>query len=459
MAVRIRSLPGRYSAPEPIAIGGMGEIYRATDTMLDRVVAVKVLADRLAGDEAVRARFTREALAVARLSDTPHVVRIYDVGEWEGRPFIVMEYLPGGSLEDVLRREGAQPPRQVLDWLEQAASALDAAHCEGIVHRDVKPANLLRDARGQVTVVDFGIASAAGFERLTLTGTVIGTAAYLSPEQAQGRKATSASDEYALGVVAFELLVGRRPFEADSVTAEAAAHVTGKVPSACALNPDLPCDLDTVFVRALAKDPAARYQDCSSFVAALRTSFERAERPTAVISAAKSPPGGVRRGRPRRFRWLLVLLALAAAGGAMTAALLSGKHGRTLPPQRSGLSVTTVTRPGTTIVRTVTAPAAAASPTSTTASGATDPHQLNDQAWSLMQHGNYEAALPLLELAVQDLQNATTDIYAAYANYNLGVTLVHLGQCSEALPHLEAAQQLEPNRPEVRNAIQAAKRC
>ena len=168
-----------------------------------------MLADRYAADVGIRERFKREALAAARLSGEPGAITIFDVGEWEGRPFIVMEYLAGGSLEDRLRRDGAQPPARALAWLEQAAAALDAAHRHGIVHRDVKPANLLLNERGELRVADFGIASAAGMDSMTLTGTVLGTAGYLSPEQAQGERATPASDLYALAVVAYELLERR----------------------------------------------------------------------------------------------------------------------------------------------------------------------------------------------------------------------------------------------------------
>ena len=223
MAVTTNILPPRYREPERIGYGGMGDIYRATDSLLGREVAIKVLAERYAEDEPVRERFTREALAAARLSGEPNIVTIFDVGEHDSRPYIVMEYLRGGSLDDVLRQEGVQAPQRVFAWLEQAGRALDAAHARGVVHRDVKPANLLLDGQGNLHVADFGIASAAGMDSLTMTGTVLGTAGYLSPEQAQGGRATPASDRYALGVVAFELLTGSRPFEADSPTAEAAA--------------------------------------------------------------------------------------------------------------------------------------------------------------------------------------------------------------------------------------------
>src|SRR5205085_2726462 len=215
----------RYRDPERVGHGGMGEIFCAVDESLGRAVAIKVLSERFAQDQAIRRRFTREALAAARLSGEPNTVTIFDVGEWNERPFIVMEHLPGGTLDDRITREGPQPVDRVLRWLEQTAAALDHAHARGVVHRDVKPGNLLLDRDGNVHVADFGTASAAGLDSLTLTGTVLGTAGYLSPEQARGDRATPASDHYALAVVAFELLTGKRPFEADSPTAEAAAHV------------------------------------------------------------------------------------------------------------------------------------------------------------------------------------------------------------------------------------------
>jgi serine/threonine-protein kinase len=169
----------------------MGEIYRATDSTLGRAVAVKLLAERYSRDDAIRQRFTREALAAARLSGEPHIVTIFDVGEQADRPFIVMEYLSGGSLEERIRATGAQEPGQALEWLEQAASALDAAHRRGVVHRDVTPAPLLLARDANVHVADFGIASAAGMESLTMTGRV-GTAGYLSPGQARATRTPQA---------------------------------------------------------------------------------------------------------------------------------------------------------------------------------------------------------------------------------------------------------------------------
>src|SRR6478752_10248553 len=218
MPVPTNTLPPRYRDPVHIGSGGMGEIFRATDQELGRDVAVKLLAERYAQDDGLRQRFKREALAAARLSGNPNIVTIFDVDEHRGRPMIVMEHLTGGSLAERVSGRKPCPAPQVLDWLEEAAAALDAAHDAGIVHRDVKPGNLLLDERGHVKVADFGIASAAGLDSFTQTGTILGTAGYLSPEQARGEQSGPASDRYGLAVVAWELLTGRRPFAADSPT-------------------------------------------------------------------------------------------------------------------------------------------------------------------------------------------------------------------------------------------------
>ncbi len=282
-------LPPRYTGVKRIASGGMGDVYSATDTTLDRDVAVKLLGRAYAADGALRGRFTREALAAARLSGDRSIVTIYDVGEWDERPYIVMQYLDGGSLEEFLQRHGRATPARALTWLEQAAHALDHAHAAGIVHRDVKPANLLLDANDNVHVADFGIASAAGLSSLTSAGTVLGTAGYLAPEQAQGEKATPASDRYALGVVAFELLTGKRPYESESPTAEMAAHVNEPVPS-ISTGRDLPPALDAVFARALAKRPNDRYPSAAELVADLRDAFTADAARTRPLAPVVLPP-------------------------------------------------------------------------------------------------------------------------------------------------------------------------
>jgi serine/threonine-protein kinase len=411
-------------------------------------VVVKALADRYAADESIRQRFKREALAAARLSGEPGAITIFDVGDSKGRPFIVMEYLAGGSLEERLRREGAQPTTRVVAWLEQAAAALDAAHRHGVVHRDVKPANLLLDDRGEVRVADFGIASAAGMDSMTLTGTVLGTAGYLSPEQAQGERAGPASDIYALAVVAYELLSGHRPFESDSTTAEAAAHVNAPVPSIAARCHDLPAEIDRVFQRALAKDPRLRHGSAQEFVADLRDALRRSAGTTVAFTPARrrapSLPG---------FLVPLALLLGAAAIGAIVAVVLTSGG--------SSPSVVTRTVAGpagtTTITHTTTAPAPPPPPPAAVSGNG---HTLNDQGYSRIQSGNYAAAVPLLLGAVQQLQGTgPADPYEAYANYNLGYALYRLGRCSEAIPYLKRAQHLEPGRPEPRSIRQRAQHC
>ena len=489
MPVETDILPERYRSPQRIGRGGMGDIYRATDTTLGRAVAIKILAERFAEDEAVRERFTREALAAARLSGERNIVTIYDVGQYHERPYIVMEYLGGGSLDDVLRTSGAQPPERAFAWLEEAAHALDAAHKEGVVHRDVKPANLLLDREGTVHVADFGVASAAGMDSLTATGTVLGTAGYLSPEQARGDRATPASDRYALAVVAFELLTGKRPFEADSPTAEATAHVHASVPSLCDRNGALPCELDSVFERALAKDPARRYASCGEFVAALRAALADAAGATSelrpVAAAPTAPtrriewnrpdtrPVAVRTRPPARRRGggslpaVVALLVLAAIGGALAAYFLTRNTGTT-PSAAPQPSVVTKTVKGndvtTTIVSTTlpaaSTPATSAASTPNAAPSSLSGHALNDAAFTRMRGGDYAGALPLLRQAVQKLRGrGPGDPYEAYANYNLGYSLLQLGRCSDAIPYLQRADKLEPWRSEPRDALKRAQSC
>ena len=424
-------LPPRYRDPELLARGGMAEVYRATDEELGREVAVKVLSDRFAEDESLRLRFSREALAAARLSGDPHIVTIFDVVEHGGRPMIVMELLPGGSLEQRLTRGVPCAPRQVLDWLDDAAAAIDSAHAAGIVHRDVKPGNLLLDERGRVKVADFGIASAAGLDSFTQTGTILGTAGYLSPEQARGERSTPASDRYGLAIVAWELFTGRRPFEAQTPAAEAAAHVQAPVPSISTANRDLPRAFDPIFARALAKDPGTRYPTSAEFVGELHRALEDDAGSTWVVPASSVATDAPRRSIPPAL--IVAVIALALAG--IAAAVIATRHDGT--PK---VLVRTVTRPGTTVERTVTT--APATPPSV--NGAT----LNNQGFAKMQAGDYNGALPLLEQAVTALQG-TGSLDEAYADYNLAYTRFALGSCDGVLDLLDRSEQLQGHRKEI----------
>jgi serine/threonine-protein kinase len=302
---------------------------------------------------------------------------------------------------------------------------------------------------GEVKVMDFGIARATtSGDTLTQTATVLGTASYISPEQAKGERATPASDLYALGVVAFELLTGRRPFEADSVAAEAAAHVTGEIPSVCDVDPDAPCELDPVFERALAKDPARRFPSGAELVAALRQSLEHAAGPTRIV-----PPRHV---TGRRMPWLLPLGGLLLVAGVIGAIVATRGGGKSAGP--GPLRVTTivkrVTAPSQTVVSTV---VTTAPPPTTTAVGG-DPVDENNRAWALMQQGNYNDALPLLQDAQQQL-NGQGSLAEAYTDYNLGYTLMQLGQCSEAIPYLDRSKHLQHGRHEVEDALKQARKC
>ena len=428
-------LPARYREPELLARGGMAEVYRATDEELGRDVAVKVLSDRYAQDESLRRRFSHEALAAARLSGDPHIVTIFDVVEHGGRPMIVMELLPGGSLEQRLTRGVPCSPRQVLDWLDDAAAAIDEAHAVGIVHRDLKPGNLLLDERGRVKVADFGIASAAGLDSFTQTGTILGTAGYLSPEQARGERAGPASDRYGLAVVAWELFTGRRPFEAQTPAAEAAAHVQAPVPPISSANRDLPHAFDPIFARALAKDPEARFPTAAEFVGELHRALEDDAGSTWVVPGGAVPPPRRRRSVPVA----LVVGAIAVALAGIAAAVIATRDGG-----GSKVLVRTVTRPGTTVERTITTAPQTSQPSPPSTNGAA----LNNAGFAKMQAGDYNGALPLLEQAVNALQG-TGSLDEAYADYNLADTRFALGSCDGVLDLLDRSQQIQGHRKEI----------
>ncbi len=298
---------GRYQIIRPLGSGGMADVYLARDTSLGREVAIKI--PQLAGASSqMLARFKIEAKAVARL-EHPAIAPLYEYGNHGGRPFLVMRYLPGGSLADRIGRRVATPS-EAIAVIDNIAAALDYAHAHGIVHRDVKPGNILFDETGAAWLTDFGIArvaNPAGGKSLTQTGLIIGTVAYMSPEQALGRPLDGRSDIYSLGVVIFEMLTGDIPYNADSQLQQAMQHVNAPIPDIRARRPDLPPALQNVINRALAKDPAHRYPTGAALAADLRR-VAGGGRPSPFVGA---PVG--KKGTPA-WIWLIALVGLALAG-------------------------------------------------------------------------------------------------------------------------------------------------
>jgi len=295
-------LAARYRIGQPLGQGGMANVYLAHDEELDRPVALKILADNLAGDATFRDRFEREARLAARLSH-PNVVGVFDVGESEGRPFIVMEYVEGDTLAHELVRHGALPPARALELALQICSGLEAAHASGLVHRDVKPRNLLLRPDGVLKIADFGIARAAESTRLTEIGTILGTAAYLAPEQAEGLEATPAADLYSVGAVLYELLTGRVPYAATSLVELLAKQQAGR-PAPIA---GVPAALERAVVRCLEPDPAERPPSAGALAAELTA----AQSPTIPLERGTPGPPALHVGSQRRRWGVVVLLVLA----------------------------------------------------------------------------------------------------------------------------------------------------
>jgi serine/threonine-protein kinase len=277
----------RYSLRERIAVGGMGEVHLATDDRLGRLVAVKVLAAGFADSPDFVERFRREALTAAALSH-PNIAQVYDYGVDGDSHFIVMEYAEGQDLAQVIRQHGRLTPGDAVRVAEQVCAALGAAHRAGVVHRDVKPGNVIIRPDGTVKVTDFGIARALGQASLTDTGTVMGTAAYVAPEQARGEATTPSSDLYSLGILLFQMLTGSVPFDGDTPVAIAMRHLDEPVPLPSSRVADLPANLDEVVVRATAKSPADRYADADAMAAALVGHEMRADAATRALPAGEA---------------------------------------------------------------------------------------------------------------------------------------------------------------------------
>jgi eukaryotic-like serine/threonine-protein kinase len=355
-------IDSRYKVLTRIGTGGMADVFCAEDQQLGRKVALKLLHPRFAEDPEFVERFRREASAAAGLQH-PNVVGVYDRGEWDGTYYIAMEYLPGRTLKQLVQQEAPLDPLRAIDLTVQILKAARFAHRRGIVHRDLKPHNVLVDDEDRVKVTDFGIAR-AGASDMTETGSIMGTAQYLSPEQAQGQAVSPVSDLYAVGVILFELLTGHVPFDAESAVSVALKHVSEPPPPPSVFDPAVPPELETIVLWALNKDPAQRPQDADAFIHALEQAREvvaareapgqrtamfvaptvlaredpSATGPTAVAPlppVAEPPPPFPPPVPPRRRRrtpwwgWALIVLALLLAGLAVF--LLTRPHEVTVP--------------------------------------------------------------------------------------------------------------------------------
>jgi beta-lactam-binding protein with PASTA domain/tRNA A-37 threonylcarbamoyl transferase component Bud32 len=280
-------LIGRYRVEQELGRGGMAKVYRGQDTVLGRTVAIKILAPQFADDQDFVHRFRREAQAAARISNH-NLVSVFDTGSDDGVHFIVMEYVEGRTLADLIAGGGRIMPDRAIEIGIDVCHALEAAHAQGVIHRDIKPGNIMLDENGRVKVTDFGIARVTSTaDTIAQTAAVLGTASYLSPEQAQGQPVDGRSDLYSLGCVLFEMVTGRPPFLGDSPVAVASKHVLEQPTPPSRLNPDVSPDLDAVILRALAKNPANRYQTAEEF----REDLERVRRGQPVNATPLLPAG------------------------------------------------------------------------------------------------------------------------------------------------------------------------
>ena len=356
---------GRYVIERQIGSGGMADVYLATDQSLGRKVAIKILSDRYARDAAFVERFRREAAAAASLRH-PNIVTVYDRGEAMGTSYIAMEYLDGPTLKEEITRRAPLPEPEAINYATQALAALDAAHRQGVVHRDVKPHNMVLTDEGRLKVTDFGIARAANTQQMTEVGSIVGTAQYLSPEQARGLAVGPESDIYSMGVVLYEMLCGELPFTGESAVDIAMKQVSDTPPPLNRRNRLVSPAMEQVVMRALAKDPALRFASAKAMAEELarvsrgQSASADTQQATRVIAAGDAtrvigqaregatsvmrqppPPPPPERPAPRRSAWpwvlVLVLLALAAVAGYVVYSMLSGND-KTVPQSVIGQS-------------------------------------------------------------------------------------------------------------------------
>jgi tRNA A-37 threonylcarbamoyl transferase component Bud32 len=423
---RIGTEVGGYRIVEAIGKGGTSVVYRAEHVRLGRTAALKLLTPQL-GESDFRDRFLRESKLAASL-DHPNIVPVYDAGEADDVLYIAMACVDGSDLKALLVEEGRLPLRRALRIVSQIASALDAAHARGLVHRDVKPANILVGPNDRALLSDFGVVKELTSGGSTRTGSFVGTIEYCAPEQIEGRDVDPRADVYALACVFYECVVGTSPFHRSSDVAILNAHLHDPPPKLTRAAPDLPSDLEAVLSKALSKSPLDRYASCGEFVAAVRAASAE------------------RRVHHRRLALSLAVLTGAAAIGAAIAIAVfaAARHD---PAAR----VTTVTLK----------PRPAASPVAldTLVLKSTDGRTLNDAAFYLINAKEYARAVPFARRAVR--YTAPGTVTRGYATFNLGLSLLKVGECKQALPLLMHALNLESpeQRPFIRPRIKQAQTC
>ena len=421
---RIGTELGGYRIVEPLGSGGTSVVYRAEHVRLGRPAALKLLTPGF-GESDFRGRFLRESQLAASI-DHPSIVPVYDAGEQDGVLYIAMACVDGDDLKTLLAEEGRLDVRRTLRILGQIASALDAAHARGLVHRDVKPANVLVGEGDRAFLSDFGVVKELAGNGMTRTGSFIGTIEYCAPEQIEGQDVDGRADVYALACVLYECLTGETPFHRPSEVAVLNAHLHTPPPKLSRVAPDLPAALEPVISKALSKSPLDRYATCGELLAAAR-------------AAATERP--VRRLRFAASIALLLLAALVGAAIALGAVLAF----RETPRPRT---ITVVQKPPP-------------QPPSldTLLLQSKDGRTLNDAAYWLIRGGQYERAVPLAQKAVR--YTDTDNVVHGYATFNLGLSLLKTGRCKEALPYLRRALKIEApsQRHFIRPRITQATKC
>jgi predicted Ser/Thr protein kinase len=427
---RLDSEIAGYRVVELLGRGGMSVVYRAEHVRLGRAAALKLLGAPF-GAADHRERFLRESKLAASL-DHPSIVPVYDAGEEDGLLYIAMAYVEGSDLKTLLVKEGKLPLRRALRILGQIASALDAAHARGLVHRDVKPANILVGADDRAYLSDFGVVKELAAAGTTRTGSFVGTIEYSAPEQIEGKDVDARADVYALACVLYECVVGTPPFHRSSDVAVLNAHLHAPPPKLSKAAPDLPAALEPVLAKALSKSPLDRYASCGEFVALAR--------------AAAAPEPHVSRVRLALSVALLAVAALTGAAIAVSVDRLAFDNGGRAPAP-----------PITTTV--VAAPPPGPPPLDRLLLKSKDGRTLNDAAFALITAGEYDRALPFARKAMRDARVGT--LTRGYATFNVGYALLNLGQCREALPYLRRSLRIQPteNGVYIQDRISAAQRC